>query len=189
MLYGIISDTHGSLSAWERALAGPFSDVDKIIHAGDVFYHGTRNPMPDGYDTLRLAEAINRCAAPVAIAMGNCDSEVDQMVCDVPIVHPFLVLDEQGVRIMVQHWQHGGNAELAELLERFRPRIFVTGHTHVPELRVEGETLILNPGSPSLTKRKDGKRTVAKLEVGSDGGVRASILDVDSGEVLDEITL
>ena len=111
------------------------------------------------------------------------------MVCDVPIVHPFLVMDEQGVRIMVQHWQHGGDAELAELLQRFRPRVFITGHTHVPELRVEGETLILNPGSPSLTKRDDGKRTVAKLEVGSDGDVRASILDVDSGEVLDETTL
>jgi putative phosphoesterase len=189
MSYGIISDTHGSFAAWERALAGPFSDVDSIIHAGDVFYHGTRNPMPDGYDTLRLAEAINRCELPVDIAMGNCDSEVDQMVCNVPIVHPFLVLDEPGVRIMVQHWQHGGNAELAELLERFHPRIFVTGHTHVPELRVEVETLILNPGSPSLTKRKDGKRTVAKLEVGSGGGVRASILDIDSGVVLDKITM
>lgn len=189
MLYGIISDTHGSFSAWERTLADPFSDVDRIVHAGDVFYHGTRNPMPDGYDTLRLAEAINRCELPVDIAMGNCDSEVDQMVCDVPIVHPFLVMDEQGVRIMVQHWQHGGDAELAELLQRFRPRVFITGHTHVPELRVEGDTLILNPGSPSLTKRDDGKRTVAKLEVGLDGDVRASILDVDSGEVLDETTL
>lgn len=189
MLYGIISDTHGSLVAWRKALDGLFSGAHKIIHAGDVFYHGTRNPMPEGYDTLRLTEAINQCELPIAVAMGNCDSEVDQMVCDVPIVHPFLVLDEHGARIMVQHWQHGGDVELMELIERFRPRIFITGHTHVPELRVEAETLILNPGSPSLTKRDDDKKTVAKLEVNAGGTVRASILDIESGQVLDEIGL
>lgn len=189
MLYGVISDTHGSFTAWQKALDGPFSDVDKIIHAGDLFYHGTRNPIPDGYDTLRLAESINKCELPVAIAMGNCDSEVDQMVCDLPIIHPFLVLDEQSARIMVQHWQHGGNAELAELIERFRPRVFVTGHTHVPELRVEAQTLILNPGSPSLTKRDDGRRTVARLEVNADGKIHAWVLDMVSAEALDEISL
>jgi putative phosphoesterase len=189
MVYGVISDTHGSFTAWKKALDGPFSGVDRIIHGGDVFYHGTRNPLPEGYDTLQLAEAINLCTIPVVIAMGNCDSEVDQMVCNVPIVHPFLVLDVDGARVMVQHWQHGGVAELDELMERFYPHVFVTGHTHVPEMRIKGETLILNPGSPSLTKRPDGKRTVAKLELTGDGTIRASLLDVDSQEVLDEITM
>ena len=189
MLYGVISDTHGSFTSWEKALDGALSDVDKVVHGGDVFYHGTRNPLPEGYDTLRLAEAINRCELPIAIAMGNCDSEVDQMVCDLPIVHPFLVLEEEGVRIMVQHWQRGGVAELEELLERFHPRIFITGHTHVPELRTQAETLILNPGSPSLTKREDGRKTVGKIELSAGGTVRASILDIDSGEVLHEMAL
>ena len=189
MIYGVIGDTHGSFTAWKKALDEPFSNADKIIHAGDVFYHGTRNPMPDGYDTLRLAEAINLCTIPLIIAMGNCDSEVDQMVCNVPIVHPFVVLDEGGVCVMVQHWQHGGAAELEELIERFSPHVFVTAHTHVPEMRIKGETLILNPGSPSLTKRADAKKTVAKLELSTDGTIRASVLDIDSQEVLDEITM
>ena len=189
MLIGVISDTHGSFLAWERSLAGPFSDVDKIVHAGDVFYHGTRNPMPEGYDTLQLAEAINRCELPVAIAMGNCDSEVDQMVCNVPMVHPFLVIEEQGMRIMIQHWQRGGTAELQDLITRFRPGVFITGHTHVPEIHREMGTLVLNPGSPSLTKRADGTRTVARLQLAADGTVRALMLDVESGLVLEEVKL
>jgi putative phosphoesterase len=189
MLYGVISDTHGSFTAWKEALNGAFSGVDEIIHAGDVFYHGTRNPLPEGYDTLQLAEAINLCTVPLRIAMGNCDSEVDQMVCNIPIVHPFLLFAEEGVRVVVQHWQRGGDAELDEIIERFSPQVLVTGHTHVPEMRIKGDTLVLNPGSPSLTKRPDGKKTVAKLELSADGTIRASVLDLDSQEVLDEITL
>ena len=186
MVYGVISDTHGSFAAWGRALEGPFSDVDRILHAGDVFYHGTRNPWPEEYDTQRLADSINGCATPISIARGNCDSEVDQMVCNIPIVSPFLVLDEPEGRIMVQHWQRGGEGELDELLERFGPRVFITGHTHVPEIRKSGKALILNPGSPSLTKRQDGKRTVARLEM-EETVVRVCIVDVDKNQTLERI--
>jgi len=38
MKLGIISDTHGGLKGWERALAGPLSQVDLILHAGDLLY-------------------------------------------------------------------------------------------------------------------------------------------------------
>jgi len=60
MKIGVISDTHGSLTAWQQVLSGPFQDVDLILHAGDVLYHGPRNPLPEGYQPGQLAEAINQ---------------------------------------------------------------------------------------------------------------------------------
>jgi len=189
MFLGIISDTHGSLTAWNRAIEGPLADSDLLVHAGDVFYHGTRNPMPEGYDTLGLADAIMAYPKPIVIVQGNCDSEVDQMVLNIPIVAPFAELMCGGHRVFVQHWQRGGERELADMLDRFRPRVFVTGHTHVPELRVVGDTLIVNPGSPSLTKHPAGRKTVARAQIDGNGQVLTEIVDVDSGETLDEFRI
>jgi len=183
---GIISDTHGSRTAWETAIAGPLADSDVIVHAGDVFYHGTRNPMPEGYDTLGLAQSIMACSIPVVIAQGNCDSEVDQMVLGIPIVSPFAQLTCGRHRVIVQHWQRGGDDELTDILERFRPRLFVTGHTHIPELREVGDTLLVNPGSPSLTKHPDGCKTVARVRIEDTDGVTAEIVELGTGKKLDE---
>jgi len=187
MLLGVLSDTHGSVTAWDKAVAGPLADSDVIVHAGDIFYHGTRNPMPEGYDTQALACAMMACRKPIVIAQGNCDSEVDQMVLDIPIVAPFAELVYGTHRVIVQHWQRGGETELVDMLERFRPRVFVTGHTHVPELRTVGDTLIVNPGSPSLTKHPEGRKTVARVQIEETGEVAAAIVDVDTGETLDEL--
>ena len=189
MRCGVISDTHGSVAAWRNARAEVFQGVDVILHAGDVFYHGTRNPFPNGYDTLELAAEINACPIPVIIARGNCDSEVDQMVCNIPIQDPFAKLQCGDHAIIVQHWQRGGPAELDDLIDRFRPRVFITGHTHSTVLSVQGETLIVNPGSPSLTKRSDGKKTVATLELDHDGSVTARLIDLETGDELEELGL
>ena len=45
MKIGIISDTHGCHERWSLAYDKYFKDADMIIHAGDVLYHGPRNPM------------------------------------------------------------------------------------------------------------------------------------------------
>ena len=41
MKIGVISDTHGSLYFFEMAMSY-LKDCDKIIHAGDILYHGPR---------------------------------------------------------------------------------------------------------------------------------------------------
>ena len=127
------------------------------------------------------------CPKPIVIAQGNCDSEVDQMVLDIPIVAPFAELVCDGHKVIVQHWQRGGETELGDMIGRFQPRVFVTGHTHIPELRRVGETLIVNPGSPSLTKHPEGRKTVARVQIEVTGEVTAAIVDVDTGETLDEL--
>ena len=59
MRLGIISDTHGSLYFFEMAMSY-LKDCDKIIHAGDILYHGPRNDIPGGYNPKELAEKIKQ---------------------------------------------------------------------------------------------------------------------------------
>ncbi|HHW29057.1 MAG TPA: phosphodiesterase, partial [Syntrophomonadaceae bacterium] len=92
MRIGIISDTHGSLSSWQKVMSTLFRDVDLIIHAGDLLYHGPRNPLPDNYQPRGVAEAVNSLTVPFVIAQGNCDAEVDQMMINWPLQAPYAFL-------------------------------------------------------------------------------------------------
>ena len=78
MKIGIISDTHGSITDFKKAMEY-LEDADKIIHLGDVLNHGPRNPIPEGYDPAGLAELLAEDDRFVFVK-GNCDSEVDEMV-------------------------------------------------------------------------------------------------------------
>ena len=55
----------------------------------------------------------------------------------------------------------------------------ITGHIHTTVLEKRGETIFLNPGSPSLSKRDDGRNTCAVI---TDDGI--NIYDIDTEEVL-----
>ncbi len=46
MKIGVISDTHGDYKSWIKAW-NFLKDSDIILHAGDVLYHGPRNPIPE----------------------------------------------------------------------------------------------------------------------------------------------
>ena len=52
---GVLSDTHGSLKGWSSAL-GLFGDVGAVLHAGDLLYHGPRNPIPEWYQPGDLGD-------------------------------------------------------------------------------------------------------------------------------------
>ena len=49
MKIGVMSDTHGSLPYFEKAL-DLLKDCDVLFHIGDVLYHGPRNDLPEGYN-------------------------------------------------------------------------------------------------------------------------------------------
>jgi putative phosphoesterase len=150
---GVISDTHGSLLAWERAWKIWGEDVDAIIHCGDVLYHGPKNSIPDGYDTLALPKAINSSPVPVLIARGNCDAQVDQDLIKWPMTSPFLSVWWNGRYILTSH---GTNfSYVRETASEFSPNLVITGHTHVASLVEEKGMIFLNPGSASLPKGRD----------------------------------
>ncbi|MDI7246366.1 MAG: phosphodiesterase [Bacillota bacterium] len=178
MRLGVISDTHGSLTAWKQALA-VLGEVDILLHAGDVLYHGPRNPLPEGHDARHLAEAINEYSGRLVIAKGNCDADIDQLVLEVPIQAPYALVVVEGRYIMIHHGHLAAGDDLADLVRRYRLDLVVTGHTHVPVIESpfgDGGGVIINPGSPALPKTRERRGTVAVIEGGT-----VRILHIDDG--------
>lgn len=185
MKVGFISDTHGAESRWMLAYEKYFKDADVIVHAGDVLYHGPRNPILPDYSPAKLAEHINAAHCPVIICRGNCDSEVDQLVIETPIQAPYALAFVDGRRIVANHGHLCmSDAEKDEIAKTMKADIFVSGHIHTNVLERRGETVFLNPGSPSLSKRADKRATVAVLE---HDVIR--ICDIDADEVLMELKI
>lgn len=187
MLVGLVSDTHGSATWFKKVLEGPFSGVEMILHAGDIFSHGVRNLMPTGYGTVALADTLKRLPIPLIVAKGNCDSDVDQMVLDVPIHAPYAFLLLEGRRILVLHGDGKSDADLEALIQRYQLSLLVHGHSHIPRIRRVGGALIVNPGTPSLPNPSGPrKRTVGLFETAT-GTV--GIVDIETGDLLLEETL
>ena len=162
MKIGIISDTHGCEKRWQLAYEKHFHDADLIIHAGDVLYHGPRNPMKEDYNPAGLAEKINASVPPVLICRGNCAG---------------------GKRIVATHGHLiESDAAKDEAAQTMRADVFITGHIHTNVLEKRGSTIFLNPGSPSLSKREDGRATIALMT-----DEKITILDLDTDEVLMEL--
>ena len=179
MKIGIVSDTHGCAATWRKIYNRYFCDMDVIIHAGDVLYHGPRNVIPDEYDPKALAEELNNCPIPIVAACGNCDAEVDGMVLNIPIQSPYTYLRLENVSVLVNHGHNLSDDAKHALAEKMRVSLFVTGHTHVAALTKQNGCIFLNPGSPAMSKRPDGVGTIARM-IGS----RIEVLDIESGKVL-----
>ncbi len=73
------------------------------------------------------------------------------------------------------------DAEKDAMAKHLKADLFISGHIHVTVLEKRGHTIFLNPGSAALTKREDGRNTIAVLE---DGVIH--IYDIDTDEVLAE---
>lgn len=152
MKIGVISDTHGVVTVWDKVLNEFFQDVDLIIHSGDVLYHGPRNPIVEGYNPALLVQRINDLQIPIIFTKGNCDAEVDQMVLEHPLQNPYAILIVQGKKILAHHGHTLDYQDKVKLAQKYKIDIFITGHTHIPEIYKHGSTIFLNPGSPSIPK-------------------------------------
>lgn len=180
MKIGIISDTHGHEMAWQKAWEKQFQNADMILHAGDILYHGPRNPMKEDYNPAGLVQRINTCPVPVIIARGNCDSSVDASCLELPVEAPYAYVVAEGLRIIITHGDTVmSDAEKDAMARHLRADLFISGHIHITVLEKRGQTVFLNPGSAALSKREDGRNTFAVLQ---DGEIR--IYDIDTDEVL-----
>ena len=81
---------------------------------------------------------------------GNCDTEVDQMVLEFPVLADYAVLTV-GSRLL--YATHGHVYNTAHLPPLQPGDILLHGHTHIPAWEVFGtDNLYLNPGSVSIPK-------------------------------------
>lgn len=174
MKYLLLSDIHGALPRLEAAL--DFyrqQQCDMMLLLGDVLNYGPRNRIPDGIDAQGVARRLNEMAGDIVAVRGNCDSEVDQMLLDFPILSTCALLVDNGKRILLTH----GHVYHPEHLPKGRFDAVIYGHTHVWQLEKKGSTTFCNTGS--ITFPKNGNvPTMGML----DNGV-ASIFDL-SGKLL-----
>ena len=126
----IASDIHGSayycrkmLEAYDREKA------DKLLLLGDILYHGPRNDLPKEYAPKEVIAMLNARKQEILCVRGNCDTEVDQMVLEFPILADYCFLNLNGQNIYATHG-HVWNPGKLPMLKA--GDILLNGHTHIP---------------------------------------------------------
>ena len=162
MKYMIASDLHGS-AFYARRLAESFAAerADMLVLLGDIYNHGPRNPLPEEYAPLKVAEVLNGLADRLLVVKGNCDSDVDTLISDFEFVSE-AVLSDGGKRVFLQH----GDRFSIEHLPKNCGSGFFYGHYHTSFIKRMGDVLVANPGSVSLPKQ-DTARGYLLLENGT----------------------
>ncbi len=151
MKWLIASDLHGSayytaqlLEAFRRELA------DRILLLGDLLYHGPRNDLPRDYAPREVIAMLNAHKDDLLCVRGNCDTEVDQMVLDFPILADYALLTVGQHVLFATHGHHHNMNALPPLRSG---DVLLHGHTHVPKcVLCEGGIVYCNPGSVSIPK-------------------------------------
>lgn len=169
MLIGLISDTHIRVPGYQVSLSRltanelpyqveeAFRGVDLILHAGDVY-------------NLPIVDELERIA-PVWVSEG--DDDPFEIMNDKRVKSSH-VITVDGVTIGLSHqwemWPLNGNEKPLDVI--------VFGHLHKSSLANEGNTLWVNPGSPTFPSYKYVPGTVGLLTVNS-GKAEAKIIQLE----------
>lgn len=145
----VASDIHGSAYYCRKLLeAFKQENADKLVLLGDILYHGPRNDLPEEYAPKEVIAMLNALKNEIICIRGNCDTEVDQMVLEFPIMSEQGLLYIDGKTIYITH---------GHKLENNTPMmkdgdVLICGHTHVPKCESKGSYTYMNPGSVSIPK-------------------------------------
>lgn len=144
----IASDLHGSAYYTKKLLERYRAEnAEQLILLGDIYNHGPRNPLPEGYDPMGVAALLNPLSAVLTVVKGNCDSDVDTMISEFDFVsEAVLYLDEK--KIFLQH----GDRYSIQNLPKNCGDAFIYGHYHTGFLKRAGNVVVANCGSVSLPK-------------------------------------
>ena len=156
MKFLICSDIHGDFEAAKKTINIFLEeDCDKLIILGDILYHGPRNDLPENYAPKKVITLLNEYKDRILAVRGNCDTEVDQMVLDFPILADYAFLFDGKVRFLLTH---GHKFNLESLPPLAPGDILLHGHTHVLKIEKFGSSnYYLNPGSVSIPKENNPK--------------------------------
>ena len=168
--FGIISDTHitsdddpKNVKNLLEQIKAVFSDVDEIVHAGDV--------CEDFFlDELKKI-------APTRVVKGNLDT---------------IKNSEEFIKFSAGLYNIGVIHEAPENLEEFFKKnnvhILIYGHTHIPLIKgTSYNTLLLNPGSPTrpkpppkkpMFKEPIARPSVITLEIDEDDILKTFIINL-----------
>ena len=147
------SDLHGSAFYTEKVIRRFEEEKpQKLILLGDYLYHGARNDLPEGYGPKAVAPLLNSIKEKIAAVRGNCDSEIDQVVLEFPILADYILMYVDGHDWFITHGDHHNEQAMPPHSEG---TVLIHGHTHVKAAEKIGDFYYVNPGSASLPKDDD----------------------------------
>lgn len=150
MKWMVASDIHGSLYYCKKLLSAYDREgADRLLLLGDVLYHGPRNDLPRDYEPKKVIELLNERKEDILCIRGNCDTEVDQMVLEFPIMAEYCVISLENKLIYATHGHVFGENNPPLL---HQGDILLCGHTHVPKCMEYEKFIYMNPGSVSIPK-------------------------------------
>ncbi len=148
---GLISDTHipARAKCIPKMVFKIFENVDFIVHAGDLVQ-------------LAVIDELEQLA-PVLAVHGNMDGP--EVSGALPKLNS---LKLYGWKIGVMHDPSTlfGRGKMREIAKQNGFNVFVYGHTHNANIKWEGKTLYINPGSPTNPMSSYANRpSVALLKI------------------------
>ena len=163
MKFFIASDIHGSAYYCRMMLeAFEIEKADRLMLLGDILYHGPRNDLPREYAPKNVISMLNPLRNRIFCVRGNCDTEVDQMVLDFPLLADYGVLESGGRIIYATHGHIYNEDRLPPLCSG---DVLLHGHTHIPVCTEHKSYVCINPGSVSIPKQ-DSPHSYITLEDG-----------------------
>ena len=178
MRYVIASDIHGSAFYTEKLLERVRQEkADKLILLGDIYNHGPRNPLPEGFAEMSVAEMLNGIKDNLLVIKGNCDSQVDTLISEFDFFED-AVIETGGKLVFLTH----GHVYNKDNPPKVKFDAVIYGHFHTGFIEKINGTAFINAGSVSLPKCD----TAHSYLVLDDGKVE--LKDID-GTIIDKITL
>jgi len=131
---GLISDTHIPVRAREipKKVLEVFEKTDFIVHAGDLV-------------SMSVIDKLEQLA-PVLAVYGNMDGP--EIRGKLPRINSANILNWK-IGVMHDPGALFGTKKMREIAKQNDFNALVYGHTHNPKIKWEGNTLFINPGSPT----------------------------------------
>ena len=143
-----ISDIHGVKTNLEK-VKEKFKELncDKLVVLGDLYYIGPRNKMVEGYDIKVVQEFLESMKDKLICMRGNCDSEVDLMISNFPIMNDLSLIMTENHDLYITHGHIYNESNWMK-----ENSILIYGHFHIPFIKKIETNYYINPGSISLPK-------------------------------------
>lgn len=157
----IISDTHKKNDNFFRVLETA-GKVDMVIHCGDI--EGSEYAIAAGAD------------CPVEMVAGNND-----FFSQLPMEREFEI---EQYKVWVTHGHHYyvsmGNERLKQEARSRGVDIVFYGHTHRPEIDLEDDIMVINPGSLSYPRQDGRKPSYVLMDIDRFGDVHFTLRYIEN---------
>jgi len=122
---GILSDSHRKTTLHKEAIAHLVNlGAEYLLHAGDL-------------EIKEHLDILEETKIPYTCVYGNNDTLLIPLYGKYPIYREPHYFDIQGIKIKMMHMPYYLNPDAD---------IIISGHTHIFEAQIKGDTLFLNPG-------------------------------------------